>query len=323
MHNYSSLQQRRRSPENRRRVVAALLRWYASHGRKLPWRLPIETTTRSSKVHSAYRILVSEVMLQQTQVARVVEKHPEFLRHFPTLQRLALARQRDVVVAWRGMGYNNRAVRLHRLAQMVVEKHGGVLPRTFEELMQLPGVGRYTANAVLSSAFGAHVPVVDVNVRRVLSRVFRKMRSTAHMMEERAVWKLAEDLLPKGKAYHWNQALMDLGATVCTARRPLCGDCPIQRVCASGKAMRSPGKRTPHPENSRNGVPDRMYRGRIVDALRANGGRRSIPAGVLGRTIDMKGNARRLASLLQGLLNDGVIEMKGGGAFKRRRISLA
>lgn len=323
MRNHTNLPHQRRSPENRRRVVAALLRWYASHGRRLSWRLPNKTTNRPTDTNSPYRILVSEVMLQQTQVARVVEKYPEFLQRFPTLQRLASARQRDVVVAWRGMGYNNRAVRLHRLAQMVVETHGGRLPRKFDGLMNLPGVGRYTANALLSSAFGAHVPVVDVNVRRVLSRIFRRMRSTVDVMEERDVWKLAEDLLPKGKAYHWNQALMDLGATVCAARSPLCQNCPVRHVCASCNSMRSPGKRTPPSEPSVNGVPDRIYRGRIVDALRENGGRRSIRVGVLGKTIDMRSNTRRLALLLRGLRNDGVIQMKGNGAFERRRISLA
>lgn len=262
-------------------------------------------------------------MLQQTQVARVLEKYPEFLQRFPTVRRLASARQRDVVVAWKGMGYNNRAVRLHRLARMVVENHGGQLPHTCDELMQLPGVGRYTANAVLSSAFGAPVSVVDVNVQRVLSRVFRRMKSTADVIDGNEAWRLADELLPNGRAYHWNQALMDLGATVCTARTPRCGECPLPSLCASGKSIRDEGKRMSRPEPSSNGIPNRIYRGKIVDALRQANGSGNVTVGTLLKAVNVKAGTRWLASLLEGLQRDGVIRIRGGCAVEKRLVSLA
>ena len=151
----------------------AVLRWYRQNGRTLPWR----------GEQDPYRVLVSEVMLQQTQVSRVLEKYPLFLKQFPTLRALARAERSSVIRAWRGMGYNNRAVRLHLLAQTVVNSHGGVLPRTEEELTLLPGIGRYTARALLSSVFHIPVPVVDVNVHRFFSRLFWPMRTLTRCIQ--------------------------------------------------------------------------------------------------------------------------------------------
>ena len=171
---------------NRTRLTGLVLRWYARHGRILPWR----------ETRNPYRILISETMLQQTQVQRVLTRYPEFLHRFPTFRSLAKAPLRDVVMIWRGMGYNNRAVRLHLLARAVVQEHDGVLPDNHEALSALPGIGRYTANALLAFAFGRTVPVVDVNVRRVLSRILWEMESMNSVQEEKAVWKAAERLLP-------------------------------------------------------------------------------------------------------------------------------
>jgi A/G-specific adenine glycosylase len=246
--------------KKQRNIVRTILRWYTRQGRSLPWRL---SAGQAGNITNSYRILISEIMLQQTQVSRVLVKYPEFLKSFPTLRSLANAEQKDVVLAWRGMGYNNRAVRLHKLANVVVEQHRGRIPKTVDELLALPGVGRYTANAMLSSAFGAQRPVVDVNIRRVLSRLFWRMKSTIAMQPERVIWLLAEELLPNGNAYNWNQALMDFGATVCTARNPSCMTCPVSGLCCSVSSMKREVKAKPRNELSMDGLPNRFYRGRI------------------------------------------------------------
>ena len=299
---------------NKTRLVGLILRWYAQHGRSLPWR----------KTRNPYRILISETMLQQTQVQRVLSRYPEFLRKFPTVRSLARAPLRDVVMIWRGMGYNNRAVRLHVLARTVLETHDGVLPDTQEALRTLPGIGRYTANALLAFAFGRSVPVVDVNVRRVLSRILWKMGSLDSLQDEESVWKAAEALLPPGRAYDWNQALMDLGATICTARAPRCDSCPVVAVCASGKTMGrtvAPGAKK---EPSFNSIPNRAYRGRIIELLRDSKG--SIRAADIGKRIHAgfsKRNERWLTSLICGLERDGLVTTIGKGPVISRRVCLA
>ncbi len=202
-----------------------LLAWYARHRRRLPWR----------GVRDPYAVLVSEIMLQQTQVARVTEFYPRFLARYPTLEDLAAAPADAVRESWDGLGYYARARNLHAAAREVVKRLGGRLPGRPEELRVLPGIGRYTAGAVASLAFGADVPAVDTNAARVLARAFgiRGRRKSAR--RERRVWALAAALVPRGRAAEWNQALMDLGATYCVARAPRCRDCPVRRSCATGR----------------------------------------------------------------------------------------
>jgi A/G-specific adenine glycosylase len=197
-----------------------LLAWYARSGRQLPWR----------RTRDPYRVLVSEVMLQQTQVSRVVPKYREWLRRYPSLEALAAASTPEVREAWYPLGYNIRPLRLRAIARTVVRRHGGRLPETREGLLALKGVGAYTAGAVLSFAFGRDAAILDTNVRRVLRRVWMGERSR---VRDRALWELAARLLPPGRAYDFNQALMDLGATICTARSPRCGTCPLAGVCVS------------------------------------------------------------------------------------------
>jgi len=197
-----------------------LLAWYARRGRDLPWR----------RTRDPYRVLVSEVMLQQTQVARVIPKYREWLRRYPSLGALAAASTGEVREAWYPLGYNIRPLRLRAIARTVVRRHGGRLPRTREELLALKGIGAYTAGAVLSFAFGQDAAILDTNVRRVLRRIWMGERSR---VRDRALWELAARLLPRGRAYDFNQALMDLGATICTARAPRCGACPLARMCVS------------------------------------------------------------------------------------------
>ena len=207
-----------------------LLAWYTRNGRDLPWR-----STRNP-----YAILVSEFMLQQTQVSRVLEYFPRFMARFPTIEKLAGARPKAVMEEWDGLGYYARARNLHKLARVVSKTHAGRISDKPDELQQLPGVGRYTAGAVACFAYEKPVPTVDTNVRRVLGRAFGS----------KDVWKLAERLVPRNgqRAWRFNQALMELGALVCTARKPKCPECPVRNDCLavrSGVQIRSP--RAAHP----------------------------------------------------------------------------
>jgi A/G-specific adenine glycosylase len=296
-----------------RKLHTGLLNWFAHHGREFPWR----------GISDPYRILISEIMLQQTHAGRTLVKYHAFLHRFPSLQALARARMRDVVVAWRGLGYNNRAVRLHRLAEAVCRTHGGKIPNDYDALAALPGIGEYTANAILSAAFGEHVPLVDVNVRRFLSRAFWRMRSVREVQSDRKIWQLATALLPDGKAYTWNQALMDFGATVCTSRQPRCAECPVATVCRSRASM----ERIPAPRSKRepsfNGIPNRIYRGRIVEALRH---RPTIRTVVLGKMICTRYSPRNeswLHGLLAGLQRDGLIRVCRHGPGTNSFVTLA
>jgi A/G-specific adenine glycosylase len=288
-------------------------RWYRRHGRSLPWRGETDP----------YRIILSEIMLQQTQVSRVLKAYPRFLRRFPSMRSLARGPKREVILAWRGMGYNNRAVRLHALASVIVRR-GMSIPATAETLLELPGIGKYTAYAILASVHGLPVPVVDVNIRRLLSRVFWRMPSTADMRNEREIWHTAEEILPRRNVYDWNQALMDIGATICTARRPSCRVCPLGAVCRSRTSMIQPAPGARKREPGLRGVPDRIYRGRIVEALRNR--RRGSTAEALGRAIDpefSRRDASWLGNLLKALERDGLIRLSPGKTALRSRVVIA
>ena len=206
-----------------------VLRWYARHGRDLPWR----------HTRDPYRILVSEVMLHQTQVDRVIPKYNEWLTVYPTFEALAAARLEEVRKLWRPLGYNFRPERLHQIARYVVNQLEGRLPNTLEELMALPGIGRYTAGAILSFAFHKDAPIVDTNVRRLIQRFFGVNDNPENTVAvEKRIWRLAETLIPHGKAFLFNQALIDFGALVCTARNPACPECYIRDLCRK-KAIHS------------------------------------------------------------------------------------
>jgi A/G-specific adenine glycosylase len=280
--------------QRRLAIVKSLLSWYRINARPLPWR----------ETRNPYRILISEIMLQQTQVSRVLQKYPEFLKQFPNFTSLAHARVGDVIRAWSGMGYNNRAFRLHRIAQRIVSEYGGRLPSDSDTLQTFPGIGRYTANAIACFAFEQQIVVVDTNVRRVLSRLFPRQ---AQAMNE---WELAEWMLPKRKAFHWNQALMELGALRCTVYNPSCDRCPLNRICQS--AFR-PKKYSKKPRRIKNPViPNRIYRGRIVAALRKIDHDRSIEANRLLRIIQPGHpilNRRLFSKLIEGLKRDGLIQI--------------
>ena len=219
----SEERRRRAGPANARAFRRRLLAWYRRHRRDLPWR-----ATRDP-----YAILVSEIMLQQTQVARVETYWTRFVDRYPTVGDLAAASADAVRESWDGLGYYARARNLHAAARAIVRDHAGAFPRDPGALRRLPGIGRYTAAAVASIAFGRDVGTVDTNVARVLARAFRVRGRAKSARRARRLWALADALVPAGRAGDWNQALMDLGATICSARAPRCGRCPVAPVCRS------------------------------------------------------------------------------------------
>ncbi len=194
-----------------------LLAWYDQHARDLPWR----------QSHDPYRVWLSEIMLQQTRVAAVIEHYHEFLRRFSTVEKLAAAREASVLAAWSGLGYYRRARMLHAAAKVVVREQGGKFPSKAEDLLALPGIGRYTAAAIASIAFGEPVAVVDGNVERVLQRV------SGQQLAGEKLWSAAEKTLDRERPGDFNQAMMELGATVCTPRAPACLTCPVIELCAT------------------------------------------------------------------------------------------
>ena len=201
-----------------------LLAWYERNRRDLPWR----------QTADPYAVWVSEMMLQQTQVATVIPYWERWMARFPTVRHLAEAPLDDVLREWQGLGYYARARNLHRAAQVIVEKHGGEFPRTFEEVLALPGIGRYTAGAVCSIALGLDTPIVDANVIRVLCRVFGVHGDPKSPAVQRRLWALAEELIPTGRASDFNQGVMELGALVCGSP-PRCdaGACPMRGICSA------------------------------------------------------------------------------------------
>jgi A/G-specific adenine glycosylase len=224
-------------------LTTHLLNWYADHARTLPWRGHADP----------YAIWVSEIMLQQTRVETVIPYFKKWMELFPDIKSLAAASQEQVLSAWEGLGYYSRARNLQRAAQMIAAQHNGRLPEQVRALRRLPGIGAYTAGAIASIAFGADEPALDGNIRRVLARVFDVQEPARSPQGEQILWELAAVNLPPGKAGEYNQALMDLGATVCTPRSPNCAGCPLNELCQAYKLgiqeqrpVRSVRPETPH-----------------------------------------------------------------------------
>lgn len=236
-----------------------LLRWYKTSARDFVWRAPNP---------EPYLVLVSEVMLQQTQTSRVQEKLPDFLWRFPTLAALAAANNAEIIKAWQGMGYNSRALRLRDCAAVIQREYGGIIPASLEQLKALPGIGEYTAAAICTFAFHQPVPVIDVNIRRVYSRMAAPMPTTLDTLAKQDLLAFALSVIPKKRSAIWHHAVMDVGALYCTARAPLCNECPVRRYCASAGAMeRKTAPKRPEPEFL--GTPNRIWRGRIIELLRS------------------------------------------------------
>lgn len=237
-----------------------ILRWFQKNGRDLPWR----------HTNDPYHILISEFMLQQTQVDRVLIKYEEFLHAFPTLVALARASLGDVLRAWSGLGYNRRAKNIQQCAQIVARTYGGEIPKDFNELQKLPGIGRSTAAALCSFAFGCDEPMIDTNIRRILARIFPRLSlrgaaatKQSHVSDEK-MYHFAKKMIPKGKGKIWNWAMMDIGALYCKARHHDDAYCPFQTLHGKVKDFiyKKPQKKF---QDS-----DRYYRGRILRILSEN-----------------------------------------------------
>lgn len=310
-------------------VRARLERWYRDNGRSFPWRRSAEHVQalayRGEPLNDPYIVLVSEVMLQQTQASRVVTMLARFLALFPTVEALAAATRGDVLRAWQGLGYNNRAVRLHSTAAAVVRQHDGRFPETIEELRTLDGIGPYTAAAIACFAFGAQVPVVDVNIERLLSRLFFRCHTVDIVLPSTTITGLDAAVLPEGGAYWWHQALMDFGATICTARRPACDRCPLVDLCLSAfpRTMRLHGSGSP-AEPTIASAPRRIWRGRIVEFLRgATGGldvRRVIEA--LPGSSELSGPEReQILTVVEALVAEGMLVVANDAVRESGRLS--
>jgi len=237
-----------RQPDHRDDVATRLLAWFDQHGRKdLPWQQAGADGRRD-----AYRVWLSEVMLQQTQVATVIGYFERFVSALPTLPDLAAADEDTVLALWSGLGYYRRARFLHRTAQLCVEHHGGELPRDFDALHALPGIGRSTAGAILAQAHGLRFPILDGNVKRVLARHHGIHGHPGESAVEKQLWQHAQAHTPAARVADYTQAIMDLGATVCTRSRPRCDDCPLIASCIAHRdnltaelPTRKPGKASP------------------------------------------------------------------------------
>lgn len=253
-----------------------LLAWFEREARDLPWR----------RTGNAYHVWLSEVLLQQTRVDQGLPYYHRFLERFPTVHGLAAAPVGEVMKLWEGLGYYTRARNLHRAAQMIVTSHGGVVPNKASLLQMLPGVGKYTAGAIASIAYGEPVPVVDGNVKRVLTRVYDIEEPIDTTATDQRLWALAEGLLPKKRPGDFNQAMMELGARICTPRKPRCTECPVLPACkarANGmelqRPVKKPRKAVPHKEIVVAAIP---HGGAYLIGLRP-------PAGLLGGLWEFPG----------------------------------
>lgn len=260
-------------------IQRGLLGWWDDNARDLPWR----------RTRDPYRILVAEIMLQQTQVDRVIPYYHQWLERFPDVAALAAAPTAEVIRLWKGLGYNRRAVNLQRAATAVVER-GGAFPESVDELLALPGIGPYTAGAIACFAFERDVPFIDTNMRRVLHRLAFGSDVPQPVANDRQVLAMAERLLPAGDGWRWNQALIEFGALQCTARTPACVVCPLQKECEAFPGVLTDIQEQASERRASRGtaVPfqqsNRYFRGRILDALR-DAGEGSIGLMELGGTV--------------------------------------
>lgn len=213
-------------PASKKLLGKALLFWFGEKKRDLPWR----------KTRDPFAIWVSEIMLQQTQVATVIPYFERFLKSFPTVEALAAADEQEVLKLWQGLGYYRRARHMHQAAKMIVADFGGTFPTNIEDLSRLPGLGRYTRNAVLSQAFDTKLPILEANTKRVLARLFALLHDVDSSLGNKFLWEAAEEILPERDIGEFNQAMMELGSLVCTVTNPKCNSCPLSPFCIAKRS---------------------------------------------------------------------------------------
>ena len=258
--------------------------------RDLPWR----------RTRNPWFVMVSELMLQQTQVSRVIPKYEHFIEKYPTPKKCSDAPASSIIEEWEGLGYNRRAINLHRASQMIVETHSGKVPDTLSDLLELPGIGPYTARAILCFAFEEDIGVVDVNINRVISRI------TGKVMRPQEMQTKADSLVPTGDGWIWNQALMDLGSEVCGSRSTDCDRCPLSTYCLWKGKGPDPAKRNSPSSNLIQNFEgsDRQGRGKLVNALR----KRRVALSDLEDVMGWDGDPERCRRVAEGLIKDGLVE---------------
>jgi A/G-specific adenine glycosylase len=264
----------------KRKIQKALLGWFDTEQRDMPWR----------RTGNPYPIWVSEIMLQQTQVKTVIPYFERWMKSFPTLQKLARSHEETVLKLWEGLGYYSRARNLHRAAKIVVKEHKGRVPDTYDSLIKLPGVGRYTAGAILSIAFDQPVPVLDGNVKRVLSRLFVMQSNGVPAAHENRLWETSTELVHPKRPGDFNQAMMELGATVCLPKKPLCLSCPLQKPCEA--QQRGEVDKFPPPRNR-----TRTQKIEVSAAVITRGGKvyiqQRLHGGLMGGLWEFPGGKRK------------------------------
>ncbi len=315
--------------------------WFQRNGRILPWReknCPIADglTLRDQSLatyftnawrRDPYRVVISELMLQQTQVDRALPKFESFLRRWPTVNDLARAKLSEVMIEWQGLGYNRRARFLHEMAKTVVKDHKGVFPTTEQELLRLPGIGLYTARAVLAFAYGKDVGVVDTNIRRIFARVMLGCEANDKQAQTKEFVAMIDGAIPTGKGDPWNQALMDFGALVCTGRSPKCETCVLQNICKANLDAKKRGKtsyaeqllhqlkkKTLLKNSTKIKQPfhttDRYFRGRIVDKLREGSTHMQQLRDHLTKNHGLTDKVR-FGNIIERLMKDKLITIRG------------
>lgn len=273
--------------------------WWELEQRDFPWR----------RTRDPWAILVSEFMLQQTQAQRVVSKYEMFLHRYPDVHACSQSTLGEVIELWSGLGYNRRAKNLHTTAQLVVDSYGGTIPDSLMELRSLPGIGEYTARAVLSFAFDMNVAVVDVNVRRVLCR------QAGEYLSNEECQNIADENLPLNDGWRWNQAMIELGATICTSRKVNCDTCPLQKTCAWSRNLQATDPSFNPKGASKKPQPfqgsDRQGRGRLVEKLRE----RNVISNEVGKIMGWPDDPTRCEKVLKGLIDEGLVAEKNKGEF--------
>lgn len=292
-----------------KRFSNRLLRWYHHYGRNLPWR----------HTHDPYRILIAEVMLQQTQVKTVVERYHHWLKRFPTVHALARATTTAVLKEWAGLGYNRRALALQQIAQRVVTEFKGKFPTDIATLKSFKGIGDYTAHALASFAFQQRVPLVDTNIKRVLGRIFFGYKKLEKIRDDHGqFWALSQKVIDRTSTpYDLNQGLMDFGAIVCTAKQPRCNECPMQTICRSYPAILQAKPEQLRVKTKRHeplyfGQPRRIWRGKILQYLHTQPKGATLQA--IGQHLQSDWQDSRLDwldSIVRTMLKDQLIQRKG------------
>ena len=334
---------------NKKLLHTVLFAWFRKHGRILPWRMrELSALHKAKKISKTkvsvlrdstiasyfttkwnrdpYTIIVSELMLQQTQVDRVLPKFESFIRKWPTVHDLSKAKLSEVLIEWKGLGYNRRAKFLHEMAHAVVHTHKGNFPKTEEELRKLSGVGEYTARAVLTFAYGKDIGVVDTNIRRIFSSVMFGKEAGQVDISTKEFFAVIDQSVPRGKGDPWNQALMDFGALVCTAKAPKCDVCPLQTVCIANLSEQKHGfrnyadslatknKKINIKKSGAKKIPfkqaDRYFRGKVIDILRDG------PHHMEKLHQQVKHNyklhdKKRWGNIIESLMIDGLITIRG------------